>query len=104
MDHGDQKSGKYAHNQCSHGMCLNHGPEWENVGDKFLIPDPGFLGNPCYWFTRCCGKAMARQAKVQSRRCKKCGRMERHIIERHIALCTCCGRTKDMTPEYTHYE
>ncbi|MCI0564874.1 MAG: hypothetical protein MN733_40930, partial [Nitrososphaera sp.] len=83
---------KCPHGQCRHGRCLDHGPEWENVGEKRREPYLGIFGKKTWWFTRCCGGPMAMVKEVQTRRCKKCGRTEDHIGDYCFALCHCCGR------------
>jgi hypothetical protein len=92
MEHSNLAGQKYPHGQCVHGRCLDHGPEWENVGEKRLEPNPGIFGKKTWWFTRCCGKPMAQMKEVQTQRCKKCGRQEDHVTNYYIALCYCCGR------------
>lgn len=87
---------KHFHCQCVHGRCLNHGPEWENIGEKRFEVYRGIFGNGVWWLSRCCGKPMAHMKEVQTRRCKKCGRQEDHVADSYIALCHCCGR------HYTH--
>lgn len=94
---GDSNLERCPSGQCRHGRCLDHGPEWENVGEVRREPDPGIFGKKTWWFTRCCGAPMARMKDVQRKRCKKCGRTEDHIKKSYFALCLCCGRTKDMT-------
>lgn len=98
MCEGIQKEG-YTHKMCAHGMCLNHNPEWENVGSALLVPNPaqircGFLGlkrkTVDTWYEECCGKPMARYKKVQKTHCKKCGR-EGIALNIDKMLCLCCG-------------
>lgn len=99
MDHGKQVVQK-SHSPCPHGMCLNHSPEWENVGQVRYEPDPGFLGTLVYGHTSCCTQPMARREKVQDQRCRKCGRTRliTTTFGYQVALCLCCGRTIDMGP------
>ncbi len=88
MDHD------HTHKQCPHGRCLNHDPEWENVGKKRLEPHLGWFGKKPYWFTKCCGKPMVKGKEVQTRQCKKCGRVEDCVTRdenNFLALCLCCG-------------
>ena len=92
MDHSDLAGEKDSYIQCGHGRCLDHGPEWENVGNVRREPNPGIFGQKTYWFTHCCGAPMARYKNVQTKRCQKCGRQEDHITYDHLALCLCCGR------------
>ena len=99
MDHSNLAGEKYSNGQCAHGMCLEHGPEWGNVGEKHLEPNPGIFGTKTYWFARCCGSPMAKYRAVQTQRCRKCGRTEDLVTHYYVALCICCGRTKDMTPD-----
>jgi len=77
--------------KCLHGQCLDHGPEWDVLGEKRMEPNPGIFGKKTYWITRCCGKPMARSKEVQTKYCKKCGRVEDHVTNYHLALCLCCG-------------
>ncbi len=86
MDHD------HTYKQCPHGRCLNHDPEWENIGKERYEPDPGFFGFlKTYRTTRCCGKPMRRYKIMQMRRCKKCRRTEDHQVDWGIAFCRCCG-------------
>ncbi|MBI2096394.1 MAG: hypothetical protein HYT43_02050 [Candidatus Taylorbacteria bacterium] len=101
MDHSNLAGQKYPHGQCRHGRCLDHGPEWENVGEKRREPNPGIFGKKTYRKSRCCGQPMARYKEVQTKRCKKCGRTEDHI-ENYLALCLCCGYHFD-TISYASY-
>ena len=91
MDHNNHGDQKYSHCQCAHGMCLDHGPEWENVGDPQREPNPGLFGKKTYWTTVHCEKSMARYRVVQAKRCKKCGRIKVEIVDSELALCLCCG-------------
>ena len=76
--------------KCVHGKCLNHDPEWENVGEKEYKPNPGIF-KKTYWLSRCCGRAMAQYKEVQRRQCQKCGSYEDFVTYESIALCLCCG-------------
>lgn len=93
MDHNDSTNQKCTHKQCDHGRCLNHSPEWKNIGEKRLEPNPIVFG---WWkislFNRCCGKPMLRMKEVQLKKCKKCGRQEYQVENYYINLCSCCGR------------
>ena len=89
-----QRNVLYSNVICEHGMCHDHDPEWANVGGKKLIPSPGWLGKKTYSSVRCCGKPMLRMQKVQLQQCVKCGRPRYDILERYVALCSCCGRTR----------
>ena len=91
MDHSNPAGQKRPYGQCRHGRCLDHGPEWENFGEKRREPNPGSFGKKTWWFTRCCGEPMARYKEVQTRRCRKCGRKEDEITNSYLALCLCCG-------------
>ena len=91
MDHSDLVGQKYPHRQCVHGMCLDHGPEWENVGERRRESNPGIFGQKTYWTIGHCGRAMARYQEVRTRRCKKCGRTEDCVVNGFLALCLCCG-------------
>lgn len=90
MENGMALEHGHLHCQCPHGKCLNHGPDWENVGEQQLVPDPGLFGIQTYLFDRCCGKLMARRRVMQKRRCRKCGRIEEHRVTVR-AVCLCCG-------------
>lgn len=79
------------HKRCQHGMCLNHKPDWENIGEPENKVSPGILGIMVYLFSRCCGRRMMRMLSVQKKRCKKCGR-EKYFSEDVFALCSCCGQ------------
>jgi hypothetical protein len=93
MDHSNPAIQKFSHEQCIHGRCLNHNPDWENLGKVRLEPSPSFfVRSRTYWGTWCCGRPMARMKEVQTRRCRKCGRTEEHINHPYHALCLCCGR------------
>jgi hypothetical protein len=99
MDHNNLASQGHPHGQCPHGRCLDHGPEWENVGEARQEPNPGFFGlMKTFWMDRCCGKPMSRYKVVQTRRCKKCGRTEDNVTHRYLALCLCCSYHFDNTP------
>lgn len=91
MVHSNLAAQKYSHGQCVHGRCIDHGPEWENIGEQRREPNPGIFGKKTYWMSHCCGKPMARYKVVQTKRCKKCGRTEDHIVIFKLALCRCCG-------------
>ncbi len=84
-----------SHKQCIHGECLDHQPDWEDVGEKRREPSVGFFGKRTYWFSRCCGKSMSRYKDIQTRRCKKCGRTKDFVTDWAVGLCLCCGRTVD---------
>ncbi len=84
---------KCAAEQCQHGMCLNHGPQWETIEDPAFDPSPTlFLRRRTYWLMRCCGKAMQRVTKGIRQRCRKCGRRRFEVREYDLARCACCGR------------
>lgn len=102
MDHSSSADEKSPHVQCIHGMCLDHGPEWENVGERRYDSDPTFFGwKKTYWsIERCCKKLMTMCKRVQTRRCKKCGRTEEGVISYNIARCLCCGRTRHVEQDY----
>ena len=91
MDHNNLAGQKCPHGQCRHGMCLDHGPEWENVGEKRSEPNPGIFGKKTYWTSRHCGKPMARYKEVRTQQCQKCGRIEDLVVNYYLALCLCCG-------------
>ena len=79
------------HCMCPHGMCKDHDPEWKNMGEAFLSPNPDILGIRTYWLNRCCGKGMARCQKVQMQLCTKCGRTQIKVLIAEVAVCECCG-------------
>ena len=90
MNHSTLAGGqKYNYSQCCHGKgrCLDHEPEWENIGKKRLEPNPGYVIKVYY----CCNERMARYKEIQTRRCQKCGRTEDNITHYYIAFCLCCG-------------
>ena len=91
MDHNNLASQQCSRDRCCHGMCLDHGPEWENIGEKRNEPNPGIFGRKTYWRSRHCGRSMARYKVVQTKRCKKCGRTEDQTVICELALCLCCG-------------
>ncbi len=64
MDHSNPAGQKCSHGQCRHGMCLDHGPEWKNVGEKRREPNPGIFGKKTYWTSWHCGQPMARYKEV----------------------------------------
>ena len=83
--------------KCPHGMCLNHSPEWENVGEKRREPNPTSITRAkTYRFGIlpgiCCDSRMARYKEVYTQRCKKCGRTQDLVTMSSLALCLCCGR------------
>ncbi len=88
-----------ANSQCVHGMCFNHRPEWENVGEKWNKPNPGIFGKKTYGNVRCCDAQMARYKKVQTKQCKECGRTRDDVIVYDLAFCLCCGHTIDLDPD-----
>ena len=89
MDNSNLAGQKYLHGQCVHGMCHNHEPDWENVGEKRSEPNP--VGKKTYWKSRHCGKLMKRYKEVQTQKCRKCGRTEDNTMDYDLALCLCCG-------------
>lgn len=92
MDHSNLAGQKCPHGQCRHGRCLDHGPEWENIGEVRREPNPEFFGfKKTYWASWCCSKPMARYKEVQTQRCRKCGRTKDRIINSNLVLCLCCG-------------
>ena len=92
MAHSDLAGKKCEHGMCKHGFCLDHSPQWENVGPVRQEPNPSFFGKKkTYWTKRHCGKAMAQYRVVQTQRCKQCGRQEDHVTNYNLALCLCCG-------------
>ncbi len=99
MVHSNPVDQKCSHGQCRHGRCHGHGPEWENLGEKWRESNPGIFGQKTFWLIRCCGAPMARMKEGRTRQCKKCGRMEDSVTRYHLALCRCCGRTIDVTPD-----
>jgi len=77
--------------QCIHGRCLNHESEWENVGEERVEVDRGIFGKKLWWFDWCCGKPMTKMKKVQTVRCRQCGRKEDQVTSYYIVKCECCG-------------
>ena len=99
MEHNDSKvRERFHHKQCVHGMCHNHGPEWKNIGERQLKPNPGIFGQTTYWNSLCCGARMWRGKLIQTQRCKKCGRKRIFIRQSAVAVCLCCDRTLGKTP------
>lgn len=81
--------------QCPHRQCLNHNPEWENVGEERLVPNPislllGMMALRTYQNIKCCNKPMMRLKIVQTAQCKKYRRTT-DTNRRNVALCSCCG-------------
>jgi hypothetical protein len=95
MDHSNQKSQQdsYKYVFCPHGKCRNHNPEMDTVDVKYE-PRP-FLGiKKTVWTWRCCGHAMQRCEKIETEKCRKCGRVKtsKHsIFNVIVAVCHCCG-------------
>jgi hypothetical protein len=84
------------HKTCVHGECLDHNPEWEDIGHKFYVPNPDFFGlKKTYWFNFCCGKNMTMVKEMQLQRCKHCGRTANNRTDWSLGLCMCCGKTVD---------
>ena len=106
MDHsnpGGQES--HSHRQCHHRRCLHHAPEMVDHGDVRHEPNHAFFGLITTYLTaRCCGESMARVKKVQTKRCKKCGRVEDFVYLYLVALCRCCGRTRKMNFAFLFFE
>jgi len=88
MDHNNSEK---KHCMCQHGMCKDHSPEWKNMGEAFLSPNPDIFGAKTYWLDRCCGKGMTRTQKVRMQLCTKCGRTQVEVLAKEVALCKCCG-------------
>ncbi len=82
--------GNYKEKECPHGRCLNHGPRWEDIGERF-DNNPTIFGAKTWWRTACCGKKMARVKKISIRKCRQCGRREEFVADESHALCKCCG-------------
>jgi hypothetical protein len=92
MDHSEPKDEEYSHQQCAHGMCLNHDPEWENLGQQRREPQRNMFGRiKTYWEFKCCRQKMVHAREVQTQRCRKCGRTREHILNYNVVLCLCCG-------------
>ena len=87
----DYNNSEKKHCMCQHGMCKDHNPEWKNMGEAFLSPNPDIFGAKTYWLDRCCGKGMIRTQKVQMQICTKCGRTQIEVLIKEVALCKCCG-------------
>lgn len=91
---GEQKV--YELEQCIHHKCLNHKPEWEEIGNSYYTSRNGLL--KVYLSERCCGQFMRRVRIERHAQCTKCG-SERVVVKHHyLALCMCCGRVVDKTP------
>lgn len=98
MDHNNSVTEKHSHEQCLHGMCLKHNPEWEKVGERRSVPNPSFWGlKKTYWGEKCCGTRMARYKVVQTQKCRKCGHTRDEVLLDELAYCTCCGYHFDNT-------
>ena len=83
--------------KCIHNKCVNHDTEWENVGDVKILPFSTFFGlKKTYWTKSCCCRWMQKIKEVQTRRCKKCGRIEEYIINSRQMRCNCCGTIKEL--------
>lgn len=95
MDHGHTQAvgnQKREYVPCPHGMCLNHSPKWENIGEPFTEPNPRFGFFSIYLIYWHCGKPMRVVRQIQLRRCTLCGRQGKLIDRWHVnALCACCG-------------
>lgn len=102
MDHSNLGKPPCERRMCKHGNCLDHSPEWENVGKEHYVPDPGFFGQKTYWFERHCDMRLVRYSLVQTQRCKQCGRVQDVIKVQNMGVCPCCGYHKDFTPD-TYY-
>jgi hypothetical protein len=87
MDHD------YPEKPCPHGMCHNHSPQWENVEEKQLVPNPLFGLFKRYFVMWCCGQRMQRVIEKTTQRCRKCGRTQ-VLFGNRLGLCPCCGKTK----------
>ena len=92
MNDENEKGPQCSDGRCAHGMCLNHKPEWEDVGKSRLEPVRGIFGEKFWWSYRCCGKRMAQMKETQTRQCKRCGRRKDDVVTFAIAYCRCCGR------------
>jgi len=92
----------YTHGRCIHDQCLNHEPDWEKVAGKHLVRGKRIF----FRRSLCCGAPMIEAKRMQTERCKKCGRKEDYIdnikdvvTDSELALCTCCGGTENMFGE-----
>lgn len=75
--------------------CLNHTPEWKDVGEERYEPNPEIFGlKKTHWgrSTQCCGRQMLRCRVVRLQECQKCGRQNDRVIVPDFAVCSCCGR------------
>ena len=84
----------YTHQECEHGHCFQHSPQWERVGEALFRSSPKlFLGRFFKKFRsyRHCGLNMLRMSKYVTQRCKLCGRQENKILGELVAYCECCG-------------
>jgi len=99
MDHSNQATNAHSHQKCAHGRCLNHDPEWKNVGEKRHVPAPSFFGlKTTFWSEFCCGAPMSRCNTVQDCECQKCGRRVGKVITEKVAVCLCCGYHYEVRP------
>jgi len=80
----------YTEKQCPHGMCLDHSPEWERIGEPEFVPNPDLFGKHSL-FHRHCGQRMLKVEKLVKERCKRCGREGFEILDWNANLCECCG-------------
>ncbi len=86
----------YPRKHCAHGQCIDHQPEWKDIGEIEYTQCKNFFGKGTFWFSRCCGKAMSRFNVTKTRRCDKCGRVEKLKLKVQ-PKCLCCGKESCVT-------
>ena len=85
---------QHTHQECGHGHCLDHSPQWERTGEPFFNLKPFVF---LWWRLRTfkchvhCEKNMCRMSKHVRQQCKLCGRMDVKLLEELVAYCGCCG-------------
>ncbi|HHX58930.1 MAG TPA: hypothetical protein GX706_04180 [Candidatus Moranbacteria bacterium] len=82
----------YPEKQCPHGNCLNHSPEFKEVGPLELRRKKHPIWGWRFLFKYCCGKRMKRAELVLPVKCNKCGRLDYQVQEYSVEYCECCGR------------
>lgn len=92
VDEHDTSNVPDTHEQCNHGNCLNHSPQWERVGEPYVQSNPSFIYNRrTFMFRRHCGIPMQRVSRRVVEQCGICGRKKEFLLDELAALCTCCG-------------
>jgi len=92
--------------QCSHGMCLNHNPEWVSTTTVLLMEVPFASRLHQVWYSasnelpftvNCCESIMSRFVEVSEKRCKKCQRAG-YDVRRYI-LRACAAAIQKRQPK-----